>query len=101
MSERTFQFEWDAAKADLNVRKHSVDFRLAASIFLDPRILTVADLEHSESEERWFSVGVSAIGVLLSVAYLWSDVDPGMIKIRIISARKATPAERSQYEEAL
>jgi uncharacterized DUF497 family protein len=33
----------------------------------DPRLLTVADLEHSETEERWFSIGGAANGALLSV----------------------------------
>jgi uncharacterized DUF497 family protein len=35
------------------------------------------------------------------VVYLWSDADPAAIKMRLISARKATHAERLQYEEAL
>jgi len=30
---------------------------LASTVFFDPRLLTVADLEHGETEERWFSVG--------------------------------------------
>jgi uncharacterized DUF497 family protein len=55
--ERQFQFEWDEAKAAANLRKHGVAFELARTVFGDPRILTIADLEHSESEERWFSIG--------------------------------------------
>jgi uncharacterized DUF497 family protein len=98
---RPFQFEWDEAKADANARKHGVPFELASFIFCDPRLLTVADLEHSETEERWFSVGMASNGVLLSVVYLWLDADPAAIKIRLISARKATQAEGQQYEEGL
>ncbi len=101
MSERPYQFEWDEAKADANARKHGVSFGLASTVFRDPRLLTIADLEHSETEERWFSVGVASNGWLLSVVYLWSDADPGAIKIRLISARKATQAESRQYEEGL
>ena len=52
MNGRIFQFEWDEVKANANVRKHSVSFELARTVFNDPRLLTVADLEHSESEER-------------------------------------------------
>jgi uncharacterized DUF497 family protein len=70
---------------------------LASFIFYDPRILTVADLEHSETEERWFSIGMASNGVLLPVVYLWPDADPAAIKIRLISARKATQAERLRY----
>jgi uncharacterized DUF497 family protein len=64
-------------------------------------LLTVADLEHSETEERWFSIGGAANGALLSVVYLWSDGDPATFKIRLISARNATHAEIRQYREGL
>jgi hypothetical protein len=60
VNESPFQFEWDEAKADANVRKHGVTFELASTIFFDPNLLTVADVEHSETEERWFSVGSPA-----------------------------------------
>jgi uncharacterized DUF497 family protein len=99
LSERPFQFEWDEVKADANARKHDVTFDLASTVFHDPNLLTVADLEHSETEERWFSVGCAGNGVVLSVVYLWSEADPAMIKVRLISARKATQAESRQYQE--
>ena len=98
MSDRPFQFEWDEAKADVNARKHGVTFELASTVFFDPNLLTVADVEHSEVEERWFSVGLARNGVLLSVAYGWSDADPGPVKVRLISARTATQAEKGQYQ---
>jgi uncharacterized DUF497 family protein len=101
VNERPFQFEWDEANADGNVRKHGVTFELASTIFFDPDLLTVADVEHSETEERWFSVGIARNGILLSVVYLWSDADPAVIKVRLISARGATRDEREQYEESL
>ena len=101
MTGRPFQFEWDEAKADANVRKHGVAFELAATVFHDPRLLTVADLEHSETEERWFSVGCASNGVVLSVIYLWSDTDAAAINIRLISARRSTQAENRQYREGL
>ena len=101
MNGRLFQFEWDEAKAHANERKHGVTFELAFSVFYDPRLLTVADLEHSETEERWFSVGVAGNDALLSVVYVWSEADPAVIKVRLVSARNATQAERRQYEERL
>lgn len=94
-------FEWDDAKAAVNEGKHGVTFELACSIFYDPRLLTVADLAHSQTEDRWFSMGIARNGVLLSVVYLWSEADPGTVKIRLISARKATVAEGRQYEGRL
>ena len=101
VNQRSYQFEWDEAKAAANEQKHEVRFELAASVFYDPRLFTVADVDHSETEERWFSVGMARNGVVLSVAYLWSEADAEMIKIRLISARKATQAERRKYEEEL
>jgi uncharacterized DUF497 family protein len=40
-------------------------------------------------------------GAVLSVAYLWSEANPEVTKIRLISARRATQAERRKYEEEL
>ena len=57
------------------------------------------DLEHGETEERWFSVGCASNGAVLSVIYLWSDADPAATNIRLISARKSTQAESRQYQE--
>ena len=101
MNDRQFQFEWDEIKAAANVRKHGVSFELASTVFNDPRLLTIADLEHSEAEERWFSVGCASNGAMLSIVYLWSESDPATIKIRLISARKATQTEIRHYEENL
>lgn len=99
MDEHRFQFEWDEAKAAANLRKHGIAFELATSIFGDPRILTLADTTHSESEERWFSVGLASSGVPMSVAYLWTDAGVGLIKIRLITARRATAGEIRNYTE--
>lgn len=100
MDEHQFQFEWDEAKAAANSRKHGVSFDLASSIFGDPRILTLADTTHSETEERWFSIGLASNGVPMSVAYLWTDAGSGLIKIRLITARPATATEIRYYTES-
>ncbi len=73
LREHQFQFEWDDTKAAANLRKHGIPFELASSIFNDPGILTLADTAHSESEERWFSIGLASTGVTLAVAYLWTN----------------------------
>jgi uncharacterized DUF497 family protein len=70
VGDRQFQFDWDEDKATANARKHGVSFDLARTVFSDPRLMTVADFEHSETEERWFSVGCASTGVALSVIYL-------------------------------
>ncbi len=101
VNEQPFEFEWDEVKAHANQRKHSITFELASTIFFDPNLLTVADLEHGATEDRWFSIGFAGNGALLSVVYLWSDSDLAAIKVRLISARRATQSECGQYQESL
>jgi len=100
LDDRQYQFEWDENKAAANVFKHGVSFELASTIFADPGLLTVPDLEHSRTEERWFSIGSASDGKVLFVVYLWSESEPPTAKVRVISARRATPAEIRQYEES-
>ena len=97
MDERKYQFEWDEDKAAGNVLKHGISFELASTIFADPGLLTVADLEHSAIEERWFSIGLASDGKILSIVYLWSESEPPVTKVRLISARRATSTEISHY----
>ncbi len=101
LNDRQFEFEWDEAKAAANLRKHGVPFDLASTVFKDPQLLTVADLEHSEHEERWFSVGRASDGAIVSVVYVWWRPDAATTKIRLISARNATHAETRSYEGTL
>jgi len=101
VAERQFQFEWDEIKAAANFRKHGVSFELACTVFGDPRLLTVADLEHGEREDRWFSIGSASSGSVLSVVYLWLESKRETVKIRLISARKATQREIRQYQETV
>jgi uncharacterized protein len=88
------KFEWDAAKAAANVRKHGVSFEEAVSALRDDFAATARDLEHSAVEFRFITFGISARGRLLAV----SHTERGD-SVRIISARLATRAERKIYEE--
>ena len=38
-------FEWDGAKEQANRKKHGVDFRTAAKVFLDPHVIEFDDLD--------------------------------------------------------
>jgi hypothetical protein len=87
-------FEWDPGKARQNRRKHRVSFQEAATVFGDPLALTYPDPDHSTSEQRFITVGMSSAGLVLIVAH--ADRNDN---IRIISARKTTQRERKQYEE--
>jgi uncharacterized protein len=87
-------FEWDPRKEARNIRKHGVSFHEAATVFGDPLALTYHDPDHSISEERFITVGISSTGRLLILAHGDSGEN-----IRIISARETTPRERTNYEE--
>jgi uncharacterized protein len=84
--------EWDARKAAENLRKHKVDFADAVTVLHDELSVTVAD--ESSQEERFVTVGKDALGRVLVVVFTWRKD-----WIRLISARRATPRERRQYEE--
>ncbi len=88
---------WDAAKAQSNLAKHGVSFAQAATVLADPLALTVFDTAHSETEERWFTLGLSSEGKLLAVAHTYQLTAPTHVRVRIISAREATRREREQY----
>jgi len=87
-------FEWDLTKAAQNRRKHGVSFHEAATVFGDPLSMTYQDPDHTVEEQRFITVGTSNGGRLLMVAH--ADRSE---RIRIISARKTTKRERSQYEQ--
>lgn len=86
------EYEWDDQKAASNLIKHSVDFADAASVLEDEAAITVID--EFADEERFITIGLDALNRLLVVVYTWR----GEETIRLISARKATPHERRQYE---
>jgi uncharacterized DUF497 family protein len=57
-------FEWDAAKDRHNRTKHGVSFELAQEAFLDPNRVIAEDLDHSDSEKRFFCFGLVSGGVM-------------------------------------
>ena len=87
-------FEWDPRKAEINLHKHGVSFTEAGTVFGDNLAITVPDPDHSDDEERFITIGWSNRRRLLMV----SHTDRGD-RIRIISARELTNAERKEYEE--
>jgi hypothetical protein len=93
------EFTWDPVKAAANLAKHGVAFAQGASVFADALALTVFDHEHSEFEERWFTLGLASNGKLLAVSHTYTATGPASARMRIISAREATRNERRQYED--
>ena len=87
------EFEWDPAKEQSNIEKHSVDFTEAATVFGDPLEITISDPDHSVGEYRFLSIAHSSRNRILVVSYTEREEH-----IRIISTRTASPKERRQYE---
>lgn len=85
------KYQWDSKKAESNYKKHGVYFSDAVSVFSDDHALTIED--DYPDEQRFITLGMDIFGRVLVVIYTWRGDD-----IRIISARKATPSERKQYE---
>ena len=85
------QFQWDPAKERANLSKHGIRFADAVSVLEDDRALTIRDPD-DESEIRWVTVGIDAMGRVLVVIYTWREES-----VRIISARRAMAREISQY----
>ena len=87
-------FEWDSAKASANLRKHGVAFEEAETVFSDDLALLIDDPEHSDEEDRFVLLGLSAAPRILAAVHAYRSAQD---TIRIISARKAAKAERSTY----
>lgn len=88
------QFEWDADKAATNASKHKIHFDEAKTVLADQQSITISDPVHSSEEDRFIDIGYSDRGRLLVVVYTERNT-----RIRIISCRKATNAERIIYEQ--
>jgi uncharacterized DUF497 family protein len=88
------RFEWDPAKARINLRRHGVAFSEAASVFLDEHALLIDDPDHSEAEDRFVLLGLSSSLKLLIVCHCYR-AEGGLV--RIISARKADRPEHRDY----
>ena len=87
------RFEWDPEKNRENQRKHGVSFEEAETVFSDDHGLFMSDPDHSEDEDRFILLGLSSALRALVVCHCYR----GEEVVRIISARKANPSERRQY----
>jgi len=90
-------FEWDEKKAAINKRDHGISFRAAALVFEDEYRIPEED-SVADGEQRWRTIGIAEGITVVLVVYLeevWSED----IYVRIISARRATPGERRDYEQ--
>ncbi len=87
----TEEFEWDAAKATANLRKHGVAFGDAQLVFNDAYAVHSFDVDAGYGEQRMIATGM-VNGVLLTVVYTEREE-----RTRLISARKATKHDQLEY----
>jgi len=88
------EFEWNNAKAEANFRRHGVSFDLAKTVFKDPFAIERLDDREDYGEARFVMIGMAEGDILLFVAYTERENDE---RIRLISARRATPDEQDDY----
>ena len=87
-------FVWDARKNVINKKKHGVSFEEARDIFYDENAIRYFDPDHSEEDDRFLMLGMSAKLKVLVVSHCYMEDDS---TIRIVSARKATKREETTY----
>ena len=92
------QFEWDPVKAESNLRKHHISFETATRVFFDPFAVIETD-RFENGEYRWRTLGTVFGHMLVLVAHTTKNIEDGTEVVRIISARRATPDERKNYEQ--
>jgi uncharacterized DUF497 family protein len=89
-------YEWDPEKAAANLQKHKVSFPEATTVFTDPFALTFDDPDHTLTEKRFITKGMSSKGRIPFLAH----ADRGDDRIRIISARRTAKSEAHAYQES-
>ena len=87
-------FVWDPRKNAINRKKHGISFEEAREVFYDENAIRYFDPDHSEDEDRFLLLGMSARLRVLVVSHFYMENDT---TIRIISARKATKREEATY----
>jgi hypothetical protein len=89
---KDLEFEWDEAKARINLEKHRVSFLTAAAIFLNERLERIDDRKEY-GELRWIALG-RVDSEVYRVVFTWRGEN--LIRL-LISAQKASRDEREIY----
>ncbi|MDT8447293.1 MAG: BrnT family toxin [bacterium] len=87
------EFEWDEEKNRSNQEKHQVAFEEAQNVFLDAHRLIIEDLDHSNTEERFYCIGKVGESLLTVRFTLRGET------IRIIGAGKWRKGRRLYEQE--
>ena len=89
-------FDWDEGNVRKSAEKHGIDAREAEQVFVDRRLLVLADEGHSGTEKRYHAYGRTASGRHLLVSF---TLRRNATMIRVISARTMSRRERQRYAE--
>lgn len=92
------RFEWDPNKDAINQRKHGLSFESAKEVFYDELAILFDDPDHSEEEERFLIIGSLRTEQICIVSHCYRENESC---IRIISARRATKAEKQIYFDGI
>ena len=85
-------FEWDVGNSDKNWRNHQVRQAETEQVLLNRPVVFAANLTHSRSEARFFTLGRTDSGRHLAIVFTTRGK-----RIRVISARPMSRAERRVY----
>src|SRR5258708_6250066 len=96
-------FEWDPPKARSNAQKHrGVTFEDAKAVLMDDQAelyhVEKFDDQHSILEDRYITIGSDPADRAIVLFISWTQ---RQTRTRIISARRATPRERTEYAKAI
>jgi uncharacterized DUF497 family protein len=89
-------FDWDEGNARKN-EKHGVSTAESEQVFFNEPLLLLADIKHSEGEQRFHALGKTDEGRTLHITFTLRNSGQ---RIRVISARDMHRKERTIYEQA-
>ncbi|MBI4720719.1 MAG: BrnT family toxin [Chitinivibrionia bacterium] len=89
------EFEWDEGNLLKNWEKHRVSASECEEIFFNRPLVAGSDKKHSETEARFYALGVTDAGRGLFVVFTVRRK-----KIRVISARGMNYQERKVFEQS-
>jgi uncharacterized DUF497 family protein len=85
---------WDANKHQRNLNRRRIGFVEASAALEDPDRVSWSDVQHSDGEDRYMTVGMTRRGRLALVVTALDEFGT----IRSISVRRPTRRERHAYE---
>lgn len=84
-------FDWDRANVQKNWQRHRVAFYECEEAFFHEPAISL-NLTHSAAERRYYALGRTVRGRLLSISFTMRGN-----KIRVVSARDMSRKERRRY----